>query len=466
MTPEAICRLSLVEVRDRLATGELAAEEVMTANLAQAERFNPSHNLFLTYLAEAALEQARAADRAFAARGPTGTLHGVPFHVKDNIDYAGARTSAGSKILERRVPDQDATAVARVRAAGGISMGQTWCVDLVGGWGAISPFTGSVPNPWNPELIPGHSSSGAGAAIALRVGYAGLGTDVGGSVRNPASLCGVVGLKATHGLISIAGLVPTGQMSADHIGPIVRTVADARAMLEVMQGVDPRDPHTFAGTAADHPALSDLRGIRVGIAENYFWEDLDPEIESACRGAVQMMVDAGAQRVPVRMETIRLLKSIQTLMEAESFVFHEPYLTATPELYAPHRRQSLLAAQDYLAHDYVRAQRARAMFADEMQAVSASVDVLAMPTSYIPAQPLASATSETNISRQRMPFNQCGLPAISIPCAIHSNGAPFGLQLTAARFQDFKLLAIASVVEELIHFDAVPPVLEPAAAMV
>jgi aspartyl-tRNA(Asn)/glutamyl-tRNA(Gln) amidotransferase subunit A len=466
MTPAEICGLTLVEVRDLLASGALTAEAVMAANLAQAQRFQPTHNLFLTLLADEAMSEARAADRAFAQGQLRGPLHGVPFHVKDNIDYGGVRTSAGSKILEHRRPAQDATAVARLRAAGGISIGQTWCVDLVGGWGAVSPFTGSVPNPWNPELIPGHSSSGTGAAVSLRVGYAGIGTDVGGSVRNPASLCGVVGLKATHGLVSIAGLVPTGQMSADHIGPIARTVDDVQAMLEVMMGPDSRDPHSYAGAAVPASARADLRGVRIGIPTSYFWADLDPEIEAACTAAVDRMVADGAERVPVTIETIGLLPNIQPVIDAESYVFHEPYLAATPELYTPAKRASLLAAQYYFATDYVRAQRARARFAAEMQAVSSTVDILAMPTSYIPAHRLADATAGMNISRQRMPFNQCGLPAISVPCAVHSSGAPFGLQLTAGRFEDFKLLAIARVVESLLAFDTRPPILRPEPALV
>lgn len=464
MTNDEIVSLSLIEVRDKLASGELSAEAVMAANIAQAERF-ADFNLFLTFLPEAAMEEARAADKALAEGRLLGPLHGVPFHVKDNIDYAGVRTSAGSKVLEARKPAQDATPVARVRAAGGISMGQTWCVDLVGGWGAVSPFTGSVPNPWNRDLIPGHSSAGTGAAISLRVGYAGLGTDVGGSVRNPASLCGIVGLKQTHGLVSIAGLVPTGTMSADHIGPLARTVADAELMLEVMMGYDPRDPHSLQVAPPRYPALADLKGIKVGIPQNYFWEDLDPEIEAACRKAVDLMVQAGAEIVPVRIESMGLLKQFQPVMEAEAFVFHEQYVKATPELYAPHKRHSLLASEYYLAHDYVRAQRARGTYSDEMQAVSASVDVMAMPTSYIPAHELAKAEGGMNISRQRMPFNWCGLPAMSIPCSLHSNGSPFGLQLTAARFEDFKLLAVAKVAEALIGFDTVPPILKTAAAI-
>lgn len=466
MTPAEICDLTLVQVRDKLAIGEVTAEEVMAANLEQAERFQRSHNLFLTLIKESAMEQAKAADQAFKAGKSLGPLHGVPFHVKDNIDYAGVRTSAGSKVLEQRIPLYDATAVARVKAAGGISMGQTWCVDLVAGWGMKSPFTGFVPNPWNTDLIPGHSSSGAGAAVALRVGYAGLGTDVGGSVRNPASLCGIVGLKATHGLVSIAGLVPTGTMSADHIGPLTRSVDDAKLMLEVMMGPDSRDPHSYIGTAEAYPELNDLEGITIGIAENYFWEDLDPEIEAACKAAVDKMVEAGARTVPIKIETIGLLQSITPVMEAEAYVFHEPYIKSVPQYYSPRKLASLRASQFYLAHDYVRAQRARAIFTAEMQTISCGVDILAMPTSYIPAHRLDNASAATNISRQRMPFDWCGLPAINIPCAVHSNGAPFGLQLTAARLLDFKLLTIAKVAEGLIGFDTHPPVLRPTASAV
>jgi len=226
--------LSLVQVRDAIAAGELTSESVTAACIEQAHRFDSEYALFITLTAEEALVEARRADAARASGKPLGPLHGVPITLKDNLDTAGVRTTAGAKVFHDRVPTTDATVVAKLKAAGAISLGKTNMHEMALGGTSTNPHYGAVRNPWDATRIPGGSSGGAAAAQSFQMGYAGLGTDSGGSVRMPASLCGLVGLKQTHGLVSLAGCVPTGTWSTDHIGPITRSVPDAALMLSVV----------------------------------------------------------------------------------------------------------------------------------------------------------------------------------------------------------------------------------------
>lgn len=459
MTNDEVRRLSLIQVRDAIAAGEVTAEQATRAAIEQAERFKDSHALFVTYTPERALAGATAADKRRAAGEPLGPLHGVPITIKDNIDVAGVRTTAGSRVLADRVPSQDAAVVAKLKAAGAIvTLGQTNLHEMAMGGTSTNVHYGAVRNPWDPERIPGGSSGGAAACVSLRIGHAALGTDAGGSVRGPACLCGLVGLKQTHGLVSLRGIVAAGNWTVDHIGPLTRNVADARLLLEVLQGHDPSDPESSTRHAAPHPPLTDLQGLRVGVPETYFWEQLDGEVESVCRIAVGSMSDAGAEVVPLKLETIEHLEvARQATLAVDGLVFHEPYLTAHPEQYGEELRHRLMASQYVLATDYVRAQRVRRLWTEECSRVLRSVDILAMPARSAPAHRIGEPSTS---SRNTSPFNQAGVPAITIPAGLTSGGLPVGLQLVAPAFQDYKLLAVAEMVEGLLAFDTTPPVLK------
>ncbi|MCX6023424.1 MAG: amidase [Chloroflexi bacterium] len=471
MNAADIRALSLIQVRDAIAAGELTSVEVVSAAIEQARRFDAEYSLFMTFLPEAALEQAKAADQAFAEGKLLGPLHGVPFTIKDNIDYGGVRTSAGSKVLENRIAEQDATVVAKLKAAGGISLGQTKCHDLVGGWGFVSPWYGAYRNPWDSTRLAGGSSSGAAGCMGLRIGYLALGTDSGGSVRIPAALCGLVGLKATHGIISEAGLVPTGPWGQDHIGPLARTGADSQLVLSILQGYDPRDPDSATRLPTPYPAVTSLAGMKVGIPENYFWEGLDPEVERICLAAVEKIKEAGAEIVPVRFDTIGLLATLTAVTAAESYVYHEQYVKDFPEYYSEPRRYRLLSSQYILATDYVRAQRARRLVTEEFTKVLDSVDFLVTPGTHRTAHKIddpnipSPQAGGSIYARSTNPFNQTGVPAVTIPVALSSEGLPVGLHLATAAYEDAKMLQIAAYLESLFAFTAVPPVLREVPAM-
>jgi aspartyl-tRNA(Asn)/glutamyl-tRNA(Gln) amidotransferase subunit A len=460
---EELRALSLIQLRDAIAAGEVTAEQATRAAIEQADSFRDRFALFVTYTPERALADAITADKHRAAGKPLGPLHGVPITIKDNIDVAGVRATAGSRVLADRVPAEDAVVVAKLKAAGAIvTLGQTNLHEMAMGGTSTNVHYGAVRNPWDPERIPGGSSGGAAACLSLQIGHAALGTDAGGSVRGPASLCGVVGLKQTHGLVPLKGIVAAGNWTVDHIGPLTRNVADARVLLELIQGHEPDDPESSTRPAEPYSPITDLKGIRVGLPETYFWEQLDSEVEAVCRKAVVLMQEAGAEIVPLKLETIELLEAARkTMVAVDALVFHEPYLQAHPELYGEELRHRLMASQYVLATDYVRAQRVRRLWTEECSRTLAAVDILASPTRSAPAHLIGETPTS---SRNTSPFNQSGVPAISIPAGLTSGGLPVGLQLAAAAFQDYKLIEIASVVERLIGFDPTPPALKMAAA--
>jgi aspartyl-tRNA(Asn)/glutamyl-tRNA(Gln) amidotransferase subunit A len=452
-----VADLTLVQVRTALATGDLSAVEVTEAALDRAERF-AGHNLFITALPEHALHTAAAADRLRASGAPLGPLHGVPITVKDNIDMAGMPTTAGSPVFADRIAATDAASVARLRQAGAIVLGKTNLHELALGATSINPFHGTVPNPWQPEYIAGGSSGGSAAAVALGVGYASLGTDAAGSVRMPASCCGLVGLKPTHGLVPQRGLIPTIVEHLDHIGPLTRSVADARAMLEVMGVPDPDDPRVSPRQPSPTSTPDDLAGVRVGMPQAWFWEELDPQVETAALGVLDLMVRDGATMVPVPMDIGALAPLLWGSLFVEAYVFHQPTLDARPELYSPELRHHLMAGQYALAQDYIRALRVRTLVMEALHCALAGVDVLAMPT--MPVLPLRIVDAPSDpISPEAAPLlrntsviNQSGHPAVSLPMAWAAEGVPMGFQLVGHSRDDHGLLAVAEAVERLIAF--------------
>lgn len=451
--------LPLAVVRKALAEGEVTAAEVTDAALARADQF-PGFHLFITPLAERARAAAEAADRALAEGTAPGALHGVPITVKDNIDMAGLPTTVGSPIFADRVAEVDAPVVARAEAAGAVVLGKTNLHEMAFGGTCVNPFHGTVPNPWQPDLISGGSSGGAAACVALGVGFASLGTDAAGSVRIPASCCGLVGLKPTHGLVPQRGVVPTSTEHIDHVGVLVRSVADARTMLDVLAGPDPDDPHSSPHRPEPAPPLADLRGVRVGVPEGWFWTDLDAPVEAAARATLDLMAEAGAELVPSTMDITELVPLLRVAMFAEAYVFHQPTLAAHPEQYSPGLRHMLMAGQYVLAQDYIRALRARRLVIEAVREALAAVDVLAMPTLPVLPPTIAEATTGGGavaaLSRNTSVVNQTGHPALSLPMGL-SGQAPMGFQLVGQAHGDHALLAVAEVVERLVDFDPTPP---------
>lgn len=468
MTPEDIRALGLIEVRDKIAAGELTSVEVTEATLEQAERFGQSHALFTTYAPELAREMAKAADAHQASGKPLGALHGVPIGVKDNVDIAGLPGGAATLVMKDRMPEQDATVIANLRAAGAVFFGKLNMHEMAMGGTSANAHYGAVRNPWNPAHHPGGSSGASAAAVSLHVCAAALGTDSAGSVRIPSMCCGVVGLKQSHGLVSLAGGMPTTTQHTDHIGPHTRSIADARLMLQVMAGYDPTDPNSTSHEAAPADAVTSLSGLTVGVPEPYFWVDLDPDIEARCREMLALMEQSGATVKTLSFDLTTAMVAARAAMSAEAYVYHEPLLAEHADLYSPDLRARILAGQYVLAQDYIRAIRARRMVIEAIRTAFEEVDVMVMPTLPIPPQqiddlPGMGMAATMPLVRNTSPFNQSGTPAVTIPVGLTSGGLPIGFQIAAPAFEDYRMLAIAEFLEGQVAFDTTPPVLRRAA---
>jgi aspartyl-tRNA(Asn)/glutamyl-tRNA(Gln) amidotransferase subunit A len=455
--------LTITEAAARIAGGMLAPLDLLEAALAQVDRLESRLNAFITLLADPARAQARQA----ATGGPPDAarrLRGIPIAVKDNLETAGVRATGGSVILADYVPAGDAPAWARLRQAGAILVGKTNLHEFGMGPTNLNPHYGPTRNPWDPERIPGGSSGGSAAAVAAGMALAALGTDAGGSVRIPAALCGLVGLKPTHGLVPVRGGIAFSNPTVDHIGPLTRSVADAALLLGLMAGVDPADPTTcpappadYAGAAAAGARTPDLRGLRVGVPATYYFAPIDPDVEAAVRAAIGHLADLGAVVAEVSIPDHDALVAGMAALSAEGLAYHARWLRTRLRDYGEDVQVRLLANQFILGSDYARSLRARRLLRERYAAVFEQVDLLAAPAVPVPAPTIAEAQAEAIplgttaadlaiLPRNTRVANLTGLPAITVPCGFVRD-LPVGLMLMAGPFQEERLLRAAAAYE-------------------
>ena len=470
MTPDEIRALTLTQVAEAIRTRKLTSTEVTQACVDHAIATEGTLHTFVKFMPAEALARAAEADAALARGELWGPLHGVPVAFKDNLDTAGIPTECGSPVLKGRIPEKNAYAVDQVLNAGAISLGKLNMHEFASGSTSINPYTGSPRNPWGPDHITGGSSGGSSTAVVAGIVYAALGTDAGGSVRGPASLCGHVGLKQTHGLVSLSGAV-FNTWSGDHVGPHTKTVEDAALMLKVMAGHNPADSTSVPFDLGEMPEMS-LVGLRVGVPENFYFDDLDAEVETTTRRVIADMAAAGATIVPFRLENMEIMVAARMLTGSDGYLYHAKLLEERGELYGEQGvRFRLLASQYLRAEDYSRALRARRLVIAEFVSLFDKMDVFVCPTTTTTAYPIAAETvtfggktydlkapAATNFMlRNCGPQNYTGLPSISIPSGLASSGFPIGLQIVANHFDDMRLLGIAQAVERLIGYDEVAP---------
>lgn len=456
--------LSALELARLVAARAVSPVELIDAVYRAMDVAEPAWHCFVARTEATARAEARAAEREIAAGHYRGPLHGIPIAVKDNIAVADTVTAAGARFLAEYHPPEDATAVQRLRAAGAIVVGKTNLSELALSSTTINPHFGTTRNPWAPDRVAGGSSGGSAAAVVGRVVPLALGTDTLGSIRMPASLCGIVGLKPTHGRVSNRGIVAPTNLALDHVGPLARTVADAAAVLEVLAGHDPRDP-----TSIDRPvpayreaAAAGLHDVRIGVPTNYYFDLVDPDVERAVRAACAELAWLGATLVEVAIPDLEELMHARIALQAEGLAYHRPHLRAHPEQYSPELRRRLYAMHFLLARDYARANRVRRLVAERFARVFAEVDVLATPTTGVVAFPIGARTvrvrdaragqdvdalAELFLLRLTSPHNFTGQPAITLPAGISAEGLPIGLQLVGRPFDEARLLAIASAYE-------------------
>ncbi len=454
--------LTIDEVGKQMAARRLSPVELTRAYLARIEKLNPRVNAYITVTAEAALAQASALEAELAAGRRRGPLHGIPIALKDNIDTAGVRTTAASALFADRVPGEDASVVRKLREAGVVFLGKLNMHEFAyGGTSAVSHF-GAVRNPWNLDYSPGGSSGGSAAAVAARLCAAALGTDTAASIRMPAAFCGVVGLKATHGLASIRGIIPLSE-THDHVGPLSRSVADSALVMMALAGFDPLDPMSIA---SDPVKYSDaigraVSGLRIGIPRAPFFADLDTEIGAAVDNAIAVL------RKVTRSVTDVTLPAVDTLpaLLAEIYAYHAAYV-ADPErkkLYQPLTLQRILDGAAIPLPMYIEARRRMAIARHTIADSFANVDVLVTPTTMMMpprvADALVEPSSEIRLIRNTVPFNAFGIPTVSVPCGFTRAGLPIGLQISGPRFGEARVLALAHAFEQATEWHRRQPAL-------
>lgn len=451
-------RLTLEELAPLLREGQLSPVEVTQAYLERIDALNPTLNAFITVTGDQALADARRYEEEIRRGDYRGPLHGVPVALKDLYDTAGVPTTAASRIYADRVPDEDATSVARLRAAGAVLLGKTNLHEFAYGVTSDSSYFGPTRNPWDLERVPGGSSGGSGAALAAGLCAVATGSDTGGSIRIPAALCGVVGLKPTYGRISCHGLLPLS-WALDHPGPMTRTVYEAAVMLAAMAGYDPRDPASADAPVPDYTAglCQGARGLHVGVDPAWALTGIHDEVRAAFQAALEVLKDLGAEIVEASVPGIEEgMDAALTILSAEATAVHEEFLRMRPVDYQPDVRARLEKGFPIRGIDYGRARRVGERLRRDFTLLFQRVDLFATPMCGIPAPRIGQR--EAIIGGQTVPvmapltrytrvFNLTGLPAISVPCGFSSEGLPIGLQLAGRAWDEATVLRAAHAYE-------------------
>ena len=455
-TPE-LCGLSITRAADLLATGQISAPELTEAYLERIEAVDPQINAYITVSADRAIDDAKRAAEEMQAGKTRGVLHGIPIGLKDLYETEGIRTTGGGKFHADYIPEADCTAARRLREAGTVLLGKLNTHEYAYGVTTNNPHYGATHNPWNLDHIPGGSSGGSGAAIAAGLATATLGTDTGGSIRMPASVCGVVGLKPTYGRVSKAGVIPLSYLF-DHAGPITRTVEDAAIVLAAIAGYDPLDATTTRLPVGDYlSGLHDgVEGLRIGVPRSWFFDHLQDGIGAAVEQAIETLKGLGADIREIEIPGVAEgMDALLGVVLAEAQEIHARGLAESPQDFGADVA-AILCSQGPDAAGIMMALRARDALTATMRQVLESVDLLLTPTTPIVAAPIGQdmvtyGGLEEHILAAMVrctgPFNGTGLPAISLPCGFTAGGLPVGLQLAGRPFDEALVLRAAQAYE-------------------
>lgn len=444
---------SISEIFPRIRRKEISPVELVRECLGRIEKLRPILNASITVASESAMAEAQAAENEIQHGVWRGPLHGIPISLKDLIDAAGLPTTAASAALRNQVRTEDAELTRRLRQAGAVIIAKDNLHEFAYGGSSLISHFGEVHNPWDRGRITGGSSGGSAAAVAARMSYAAIGTDTAGSIREPAALCGCVGLKPTYGRVSARGVIPLST-SLDHVGPLASSVADAAMVLEAIAGYDAADITSADVPIADYGSAlkQDAKALRVGVPRKPFFEDLDPEVASAMDHALR-----GIETLVRSVKEVELdVPADRTVQLAESYAYHADKLERDAAKYHPETLRRLRAGETISAAEYIRKRREMDEVRRGIGRAFGDVDVLITPTTPIPAPLIADLKSipdnlrpaELKLLRNTRPFNVWGLPTISVPCGFTQAGLPIGLQIAGRQWREDVVLRVAHAYEQ------------------
>lgn len=461
--------LSVSKALELLRAEKLSAKTLTLACMDQIERLNPKLKAFITICDDETAGEAgkTSQSRRFDIQkgnevSETATLSGIPIGIKDLFETKGIRTTAGSKFFKDYIPDEDAVVVKKLKAAGAVIMGKTNTHEIALGVTTANPHFGICRNPWNPERIPGGSSGGSAVAVSTGMALAAIGTDTGGSIRIPASLCGVVGLKPTFGRISVRGVFPLS-WNLDHVGPLTTTVTDAALILQVMAGYDPEDPYSVNIPVADYSINIEqgVKGLRMALAEGVYVEDADPQVLEFIRQAAEIFGKAGAtvEKVDVSFLQAAALSNSK-MTPADGAAFHSKRLAENPDWFGSDVRQRLETGSRLTSTEYSIARRTQAEFKHRLGKFFENYDFLLLPTTPISAPMIEgndAVEQAQRLTRFTSPFNLTGLPALSIPCGFIDGNMPIGLQIVSRVWNEAGVLQAGRAFEHETDWGARRP---------
>jgi len=454
---------SVLEMGRLMREGTISAEDLAQACLDRIERHDGALNSFITVTKERALDQAAVATRELANGIDRGPFHGIPFALKDNVDTAGILSSSHSKIFEQRLPQESATVATKLEAAGGVLIGKTSTFEFaIGGPSWDLPWP-PARNPWNPDYLPGGSSSGSGAAVGARFVPAAIGTDTGGSIRWPAAMCGISGLKPTYGRVSRRGVHPN-TFSLDHCGPMTRSVEDCAVMLGACAGHDPRDPGSIDEPVPDYLAAltGSVKDLRIGLVRHWYEDEATEEVVDAVDAAVAVLRGLGASVETVTLDPLRDYVDAKTAIStAELFSVHEQDMRERPQDFGKLLRSRVMVGALVRAEDYVQAMRWRAELTTRTMALFGRFDLLVTAGWMAPADPAEPDGFDFFKKRQlaTMPFSLTGMPALNIPCGFSSKGLPLSLQIGGRPFDEATVLRVGDAYQRATDWHLAKPAL-------
>ncbi|MGH8633241.1 MAG: amidase [Burkholderiales bacterium] len=455
MDTETICYRGVHDLAAAIRHRRMSPVEVVEAYLERIEELNPRLSAYLTLTGDSALEEARRAEVEIAAGRWRGPLHGIPFGAKDIFETAGVRTTHGSSFFRNFVPERDAECITRLRNAGAIMLGKTLTHEFAAATTTINPHYGTARNPWNLDRITGGSSGGSAAAVAAGLCAFALGSDTGGSIRNPAALCGIVGFKPTHGRVSLVGVCPN-VLTFDHVGPMTLTARDAALVLQALAGHDPRDAASRDVAVPDYTTGwgQGVRGLRLALCPDFYMNaEVDGEVHRAFAEAVRVFHSLGA-----KIETLlfphgkRLTELFPAISGPEFAEFHRPFVEKNLDGYGSSVRERLEWSFKVTADEYVRALRERELLRREVAEFFRSADALLLPSMPCAAAPISSLMAKVNGKDQpymwihrpfQSPHNLTGCPAVSLPMGFDREGMPLSLQIVGPEWSEDRVLAFA-----------------------